>query len=95
MLLATKFMRPAADPRAIARPRLLERLQPDAARRLTAITAPAGYGKTTLVNQWCAEHEHPVAWLSLDDQDDEPRRFWSYVTGALEHTRLGHQDAIR
>ena len=94
MLLATKFMRPAADPRAIARPRLLERLHPDAARRLTAITAPAGYGKTTLVNQWCSGHDHPVAWLSLDEQDDEPRRFWSYVIGALEHTLLGHQDGI-
>ena len=94
MLLATKFMRPAADPRAIARPRLLERLQPDAARRLTAITAPAGYGKTTLVNQWCSTHEHPVAWLSLDEQDDEPRRFWSYVIGALENTLLGTQHGI-
>jgi len=94
MLLATKFMRPAADPRAIARPRLLERLQPDAARRLTAITAPAGYGKTTLVNQWCAAHDQPVAWLSLDEQDDEPRRFWSYVIGALENTILGHQESI-
>lgn len=94
MLLATKFMRPAADPRAIARPRLLERIQPNPARRLTAITAPAGYGKTTLVNQWCADNDPPVAWLSLDDQDDEPRRFWTYVIGALEYTLLGTQEAI-
>lgn len=94
MLLATKFMRPAADPRAIARPRLLDRLQPDAARRITTITAPAGYGKTTLVNQWCASHDQAVGWLSLDEHDDEPRRFWSYAIGALEKTFMGHQDAI-
>ncbi|XOZ34284.1 LuxR C-terminal-related transcriptional regulator [Halomonadaceae bacterium KBTZ08] len=92
--MATKFMRPAADPRAIARPRLLERLQPDAARRVTTITAPAGYGKTTLVNQWCANHDEAVGWLSLDEQDDEPRRFWSYILGSLEHTIIGHQESI-
>ena len=94
MLLATKFMRPAADPRAVARPRLLARMQASPSRRLTTITAPAGYGKTTLVNQWCEQRQAPVAWLSLDEHDDEPRRFWRYLVGALERTILSPSEAI-
>jgi len=63
-------------------------------KRLTAITAPAGYGKTTLVNQWCDQQAGSVAWLSLDEHDDDPRRFWIYVIGALEQTVLPYRDEI-
>lgn len=94
MLLATKFMRPAVDPRAVARPRLLSRMDATPGKRLTTITAPAGYGKTTLVNQWCDQQADPVAWLSLDDHDDEPRRFWTYFIGALEQTVLPRREDI-
>jgi len=84
MLLATKFLRPAPDPRAIDRGRLLSRLDRRPGKRLVTVTAPAGYGKTTLVSQWCDQQDEPVAWLSLDANDDEPHRFWQYIAGALE-----------
>lgn len=85
MLLTTKFLRPAADARAVRRERLLQILQRRPGKRLNLVIGPAGFGKTTLVNQWCADQTLPVAWLSLDENDDDPRRFWQYVTGALIH----------
>lgn len=85
MLLTTKFLRPAADARAIPRERLLEVLERRPGKRLNLVIGPAGFGKTTLVNQWCAQQSLPVAWLSLDANDDDPRRFWQYVAGALIH----------
>ncbi|TVP58177.1 MAG: helix-turn-helix transcriptional regulator [Halomonadaceae bacterium] len=91
MLLTTKFMRPAPDPRAIRRERLLTGLGQQGQFRLTTLLAPAGYGKTTLVNQWCEQQQaegHAIAWLSLDASDDEPHRFWRYVLGALEAASL-------
>jgi LuxR family maltose regulon positive regulatory protein len=53
------------------------------ARKLTLVSAPAGYGKTTLLAEWVAGMEHPVAWLSLDEGDDDPARFLAYLTAAL------------
>lgn len=85
MLLTTKFLRPAADTRAIPRNRLLQVLERREGKRLNLVIGPAGFGKTTLVNQWSASQPLPVAWLSLDANDDDPRRFWQYVTGALIH----------
>ncbi|MBS8233145.1 LuxR C-terminal-related transcriptional regulator [Marinobacter salarius] len=88
MLLTTKFLRPTADPRSVKRERLSALLQPDGAKRLNLVVAPAGFGKTTLVSQWCSQSPSTVAWLSLDEHDDEPRRFWQYVVGAFEHNGL-------
>jgi len=53
-------------------------------RELTLIAAPAGFGKTTLVSEWAAVSERPVAWLSLDEGDSEPTRFLAYVVAALQ-----------
>lgn len=86
MLLTTKFLRPAPDLRAVHRERLLDRLGARAQKRLNLVVAPAGYGKTTLVNQWCEQSGLPVAWLALDEHDNEPRRFWQYVVGAFSHS---------
>ena len=88
MLLTTKFLRPASDPRAVLRERLSSLLTPDQPKRLNLVIAPAGFGKTTLVSQWCAVTTGPIAWLSLDEHDDEPRRFWQYVVSAFEHAGL-------
>ncbi|MDX1754929.1 MAG: LuxR C-terminal-related transcriptional regulator [Marinobacter sp.] len=85
MLLTTKFLRPAVDARAIHRSRLLHLLEPTQAKRLNLVVAPAGYGKTTLVSQWCGGLSEPVAWLALDEHDNLPRRFWHHVAGALAH----------
>lgn len=85
-LLTTKLFLPAARPNAICRPRLIERLNAgrDAGHRLTLISAPAGYGKTTLLAEWIATKPECAAWLSLDAQDDNAARFWTYVIAALQ-----------
>ncbi|MBW4933349.1 LuxR C-terminal-related transcriptional regulator [Marinobacter sp. F4206] len=88
MLLTTKFLRPTSDQRAVRRERLSSMLEPHSPKRLNLVIAPAGFGKTTLVAQWCARTRFPTAWLSLDEHDDEPRRFWQYVIGAFEYSGL-------
>ncbi|MGC8119049.1 LuxR C-terminal-related transcriptional regulator [Marinobacter sp. VGCF2001] len=88
MLLTTKFLRPTPDARAVQRQRLSALLQPESGKRLNLVVAPAGYGKTTLISQWCASNGRTTAWLSLDEQDDKPGQFWQYVIGAFEHAGL-------
>ena len=95
MLLTTKFLRPTADMRSVTRPRLSALLEPAEPKRLNLVVAPAGFGKTTLVCQWCARTSMPVAWLSLDQHDDEPRRFWQYLVGAFEHSGLTGLEEVR
>ncbi|MDX1633154.1 MAG: LuxR C-terminal-related transcriptional regulator [Marinobacter sp.] len=100
MLLTTKFLRPAPDPRSIERDRLLRILAPRPAKRLNLVVAPAGFGKTTLVNQWCEQEAQrsdgrSCAWLALDEHDDEPRRFWQYLAGAFAHAGLGGLEECR
>jgi LuxR family maltose regulon positive regulatory protein len=53
-------------------------------RRLTLISAPAGFGKTTLISEWIAGCQRPAAWLSLDEGDSDPTRFLSYLVAALQ-----------
>jgi LuxR family maltose regulon positive regulatory protein len=75
----------------VVRPRLHERLTGNASTRLTVVTAPAGWGKTTLLSQWAHDPGDPrqVAWVSLDEADDEPVRFWTYALMALQTLGLG------
>ncbi|MHB1131409.1 MAG: LuxR C-terminal-related transcriptional regulator [Chloroflexota bacterium] len=85
-LLATKLHIPAPRAKVVLRPRLVERLNdglPDG-RKLTLVSAPAGFGKTTLVSEWVAGCERPVAWLSLDEGDNDPARFLAYFVAALQ-----------
>jgi LuxR family maltose regulon positive regulatory protein len=95
MLLTTKFLRPTSDPRAVRRERLSSLLEPGPPKKLNLVIAPAGFGKTTLAAQWCARNPAPAAWLSLDEHDDEPRRFWQYLIGAFEHAGLSGLDDCR
>src|SRR5690554_3141984 len=88
MLLTTKFLRPSPDPRAVRRERLDTLLEPVASKRLNLVVAPAGFGKTTLVSQWCARNSSRTAWLSLDEHDDQARQFWQYLIGAFEYSGL-------
>ena len=71
-LLSTKLYIPPTRPEFVHRPRLIERLNANLQRKLTLISAAAGFGKTTLVSEWVASCERPVAWLSLDDRDIDP-----------------------
>ncbi len=66
------------------RPRLIERLNEGPHRKLTLISAPAGFGKTTLLSEWVAGCERPAAWLSLDGGDNDPTRFLAYLVAALQ-----------
>src|SRR5215469_16183094 len=77
-ILATKLYIPRLRPNAVSRPRLLERLNEGLHRKMTLISAPAGFGKTTLASEWVAFIERPVAWLSLDEEDNDPARFLTY-----------------
>ena len=86
-LLATKLYLPPARPNRVPRLRLSMRLNEATARPLTLIAAPAGFGKTTTLSEWVPKSEHCVTWLSLDDGDNDPTRFWMYVIAALQRLR--------
>ena len=86
-LLESKLHIPARRPGAVARPRLNERLSGAARSAVTVLSAPAGFGKTTLLTEWLATDPADgasVAWLSLDQRDNEPTLFWTYVVAALQ-----------
>ncbi len=83
-ILATKLYIPRLRPNVVSRPRLLARLNEGLHRKLTLISAPAGFGKTTLVSAWVAFIERPVAWLSLDKGDSDPARFLTYLVAAVQ-----------
>src|SRR5713101_6209384 len=83
-ILATKLYIPGLRPNVVSRPRLIERLNEGLHRKLALISAPAGFGKTTLVSEWVAGCERPVAWLSLDEGDNDPTRFLTYLVAALQ-----------
>lgn len=83
-ILTTKLYIPARQPNAVPRSRLIEKLNEGLYRKLTLISAPAGFGKTTLITSWLAMHEYPVAWLSLDRSDGDLSRFLTYLVSALQ-----------
>src|SRR4051794_28992752 len=84
-LLATKLQAPAVRRELVGRGGLVNRLREGAAGRMTVVTAPPGWGKTTLLAAWrLVEGGHPpFAWVSLDAGDNDPAHFWSYVVEAL------------
>ena len=90
LLLQTKLNMPVIRGNVVARERLTEQLneglygQNGFARRLTLISAPAGYGKTTAALEWLAGLEPEVLWLSLDEEDNDPVRFMSYLVAVFQ-----------
>src|SRR5512135_197643 len=85
-LLATKLHIPSLSRRLVPRPRLLARLCDGLTGPLTLVSAPAGFGKTTLLAEWRASdagQDWPLAWVSLDEDDNELIRFMTYVIAAL------------
>src|SRR5215467_1627557 len=86
-LLATKFFVPVASRTLICRPRLMALLQASLRYPLTLVSAPAGFGKTMLLSTWVQSlpaNKPAVAWVSLDEEDNDPRLFWTYVLSALD-----------
>ncbi len=96
-LLATKFYFPPGRQNLVSRSRLIERLQQGVQCPLTLVSAPAGYGKTTLMSEWRAGvgRSIPAAWLSLDTNDDDPAHFLTCLIGALETIKPGQCEAAR
>jgi LuxR family maltose regulon positive regulatory protein len=90
-LLATKLHKPLPRTNLVPRAHLVERLQQGLSRPLTLVSAPAGFGKTTLLTQWLAESGMSAAWLSLEVEDNDPTRFLSYLIAALQtlDTQIG------
>ena len=88
-LLATKFNIPRTRPDLLGRSRLIQRLDQGMAREVVLVCTPAGFGKTTLLAGWAADARWPVAWLSLDPEDNDPARFWRYVVAALDRVAGG------
>jgi LuxR family transcriptional regulator, maltose regulon positive regulatory protein len=87
-LLVSKIAAPLLQSGIVTRSRLLARLDESVAQPLSVVVAPAGWGKTSLLAEWAfqAGDHIPVAWLTLDETDDEPNRFWTHVTAALRTT---------
>ena len=92
-LVETKLYIPQLRGGLVARPRLSERLSRGTESRLTLISAPAGFGKTTLLAEWLAasSREWSVAWLSLEQSDSQPATFWTHVITALQTAVPGVQ----
>jgi LuxR family maltose regulon positive regulatory protein len=82
-LLQTKLHPPIPPSNLVSRPHLTGRLEAGSLRKLTLISAPAGFGKTILVCEWITAYKKPVAWFSLDEEDNDPVRFWAYFITAL------------
>lgn len=88
-LLKTKLYIPSPPSPRVIRPHLIDHLGEVENKALTIISAPAGFGKTTLLAEWIAQSPLPIAWLSLDNGDNDPYRFLSYLISALESVDEG------
>jgi uncharacterized protein DUF6220 len=96
-LVSTKLHPSQARPKLVARPRLREKPERVSGRKLTLVSAPAGFGKTTLLNAWLESHakgELSVAWVSLDEGDNDPARFLSYLVIALQSVEEGIGEGV-
>jgi LuxR family transcriptional regulator, maltose regulon positive regulatory protein len=87
-LLETKLRAPRPRRDQVPRPRLAERLDRGAEAALTLVSAPAGFGKTTLLAAWAGARPTTTAWLSLDPRDNDPTTFWTYLVAALRAAGL-------
>ncbi len=94
VLLATKLRTPRPRIGSVPRPRLVQRLRAGVERELVLVCAPAGFGKTSLLADWVGTDRRAVAWLSLDEDDNDPVRFWRHVIAALDGVRPGLADRM-
>lgn len=86
LLLTTKLHIPPLRPQMVSRPRLVKRLEEGLFYNFILISAPAGFGKTTLLSEWVHQNQPHIhtAWLSLDESDNDPVRFWDYFVATLK-----------
>jgi len=101
ILLQTKLSIPPLRNVTVMRNRMFSYLDDDLlqgrefTRKLTLVSAPAGYGKTTLVAEWLRAAGLPVAWLSLDEADNDPNRFMAYLIATVQSIHAGFGEAAR
>ncbi len=98
-LVTTKLRAPRTRPKLVVRPRLLEALARNEVCPLTLLSAPAGFGKTTLLAEWLGDHDEEgqkksVAWVSLEESDSDPARFLTYLVGALQQVEEGIGEGV-
>jgi LuxR family transcriptional regulator, maltose regulon positive regulatory protein len=88
-LAEAKLAAPRQRAEIVQRPRLRKAVDDGEGAALTLVAAPAGYGKTTAVRDWCASSQAPLAWVTLDVGDNDPTRLWRYVATAVDRVRQG------
>ncbi len=95
-LLRTKLFIPPIPPELVSRPRLTERFEAGLHRKLTLVSAPAGFGKSTVLSEWAHQTAEGncrspvrIAWVSLDKDDNDPERFWTYLIASLGTVQEG------
>ena len=93
-LLASKMTAPVLAGWVVARPRVEELVAEGARGTLTSVTGPPGAGKTVAIASWAAAHRGPVAWVTLDDHDNQPTAFWSYVVAGLQWAGVVIPEAV-
>jgi len=91
-ILNTKLFIPPRRVENIPRSRLYEKLEGNAGQRVIMINAPAGFGKTTLVSDWLHQQNTAAAWISLDENDNDLQRFFTYLITALQRTKIIHDE---
>jgi LuxR family maltose regulon positive regulatory protein len=91
-LLQTKLFVPQTGGKIISRQRLVDLINSGMEHKLTLISAPAGFGKTTLLSEWAAACDFPVGWISLDSNDNDVSRFLTYLLAALNNIHPGIEE---
>ena len=93
-ILVTKLSIPPLRENRVARTRLIKQLKTGLSCKLTLVSSPAGFGKTTLLSEFAAGSDRPVAWLSLDTDDNDSTRFLAYLICAIRTVESGFGDSL-
>jgi LuxR family maltose regulon positive regulatory protein len=93
-IVVTKLKVPPVRGNRVKRHHLIARLKAGIDRKLTLVSSPAGFGKTTLLSEFAEECERPVAWFSIDTEDDDAIRFMSYLIASLESIQAGWGESL-
>jgi len=93
-ILSTKLFRPAPRAGVIVRRRLINKIEQGVQTKLVLVSAPPGFGKTTLISGWAQDSKIPVGWVSLDERDNDPTRFLKYLIAALQTIESGFGETI-
>lgn len=86
IFITSKTIIPKKPSNLIEREQLAQQLNAQSSKRLVICRAPAGYGKTTLLNSWLSTKQEPIAWVALDEADDNPISFWAYIVTSVTNT---------